>query len=81
VPGFAASSTATGDQLQTVNASLMKMLTRQGVLVEEMGPNCMPGQGADGKEAQMLQPLQAAAVTWRIAFTAAPGRRRWSSGG
>ena len=53
--------------LQTVIARLMKMLTRRGVLVEEMGQTYLADPDADGEEARTLRPLQAAAVTYRIA--------------
>ncbi len=53
--------------LQTVIARLMKMLTRRGVLVEEMGQTYLADPDADGEEARTLRPLQAAVVTYRIA--------------
>jgi hypothetical protein len=55
--------------LHTVIARLMKMLTRHGVLIEEMGQTWLaePDLGADGDEARTLRPLQAAAITYRIA--------------
>ena len=45
----------------------MKMLTRRGVLVEEMGQTWLAEPDADGDEARTLRPLQAAAITYRIA--------------
>jgi 2-oxoisovalerate dehydrogenase E1 component alpha subunit len=60
----------TGDELhalQTVITRLMKMLTRPGVLIEEIGQTCLAEPDADD-EARTLRPLQAAAVTYRIAF-------------
>jgi Putative transposase len=59
--------------LQTVIARLMKLLTRRGVLVEDMGQTYLAEPDADGEEARTLRPLQAAASTYRIAF----GPRAW----
>lgn len=44
------------------------MLTRRGVLVEEMGKTYLADSDNDGDEARTLLPLQAAAVTQRIAY-------------
>jgi hypothetical protein len=46
----------------------MKMLKRRGVLVEDMGQTDLAELDADGQEARTLIPLQAAAITHRIAF-------------
>ena len=54
--------------LQTVITRLLKMLTRRGVLIEEMGQTYLAEPDAEGEEARTLRPLQAAAVTYRIAF-------------
>ena len=54
--------------LQTIIARLMKMLTRRGVLVEDMGQTHLAESDADGEEARTLRPLQATAITYRIAF-------------
>jgi hypothetical protein len=54
--------------LQTLIAQLMKMLTRRGVLVQDMGQTWLAEPDADGEEARTLRPLQAAAITYRIAF-------------
>ncbi|MGQ5490876.1 hypothetical protein ACUH78_18720, partial [Thauera sp. ZXT1-4] len=51
--------------LQTVIARLMKMLTRRGVLVEDMGQTYLAEPDADGEEARTLRPLQAAAMPCR----------------
>ena len=51
--------------LQTVIKRLMKMLTRRGVLVEDMGQTYLAEPDADSEEARTLQPLQAAAVPCR----------------
>ncbi|MCE2907346.1 MAG: hypothetical protein LW712_00715 [Burkholderiaceae bacterium] len=61
--------------LQTVIARLMQMLTRQGVLVEDMGQTCLAELDANGEEARTLRPLQAAAVTYRIAFGPRAGQK------
>jgi len=47
--------------LHTVIARLMKMLTRLGVLVEDMGQTWLAEPDAEGKESRTLRPLQAAA--------------------
>jgi hypothetical protein len=54
--------------LHTVITRLMKMLTRHGVLIEEMGQTWLAEPQTDGDEARTLRPLQAAAITYRIAF-------------
>jgi len=61
--------------LHTVIDRLMKMLTRRGVLVEDMGQIYLAEPDADGKEARTLRPLQAAAVTYCIAFGARAGQK------
>jgi len=53
----------------------MKMLTRRGVLVEEMGQTWLAASDADSGEARALRPLQAAAVTYRIAFGPRAGQK------
>jgi hypothetical protein len=54
--------------LQATLTRLMKALTHRRVLVEEMRQTCMAEPDAHGDEARTLQPLQAAAITHRIAF-------------
>jgi hypothetical protein len=53
----------------------MKMLTRRGVLLEEMGQTYLAELDADGEEARTLRPLQAAAITYRIAFGPRAGQK------
>jgi hypothetical protein len=60
--------------LQTVITQLMKMLTRRGVLIEDMGQTCLAEPDDNGEEAR-TRPLQAAAITCRIAY----GPPAWSS--
>jgi ribosomal protein S27AE len=78
-PSFIETNAPTDDQLhallQTVIARLMKMLTRRGVLVEDMGQAWLAEPPADGEEARSLRPLQAAAITYRIAFGPRAGRK------
>jgi hypothetical protein len=78
-PAFIEADAPTDDELhallQTVIARLMKMLTRRGVLVEEMGQSYLAEPDADGEEARTLRPLQAAAVTYRIAFGPRAGQK------
>ncbi len=61
--------------LQTVIVRLMKLLTRRGVLVEDMGQTYLADPHADGEEACTLRPLQAAAITYRIAFGPRAGQK------
>jgi hypothetical protein len=78
-PAFIEADAPTDDELhallQTVIARLMKMLTRRGVLVEDMGQTWLAEPDADGEEARTLRPLQAAAVTYRIAFGPRAGQK------
>jgi hypothetical protein len=71
-PAFIEVAAPTDDELhallQTVIPRLMKMLSRRGVLVEDMGQAYLAEPDADGEEARTLRPLQAAAITYRIAF-------------
>jgi hypothetical protein len=79
VPQFVEVGSPTDDEvhalLQTLIARLMKMLTRRGVLVEDMGQTYLAEPVADGEEARTLRPLQAAAVTYRIAFGPRAGNK------
>lgn len=61
--------------LQTLITRLMKLLTRRGVLVEDMGQTYLAEPGADGDEARTLRPLQAADVSYRIAVGPRAGQR------
>ena len=78
-PGFLQAGAPSDDELhallQTVMPRLMKILMRRGVLIEEMGQTYMAEPDADGDEARTLWPLQAAAVTYRIAFGPRAGRK------
>jgi hypothetical protein len=78
-PAFAEVGSPTDDEmralLQTLIARLMKMLTRRGVLVEDMGQTYLAEPDADGEEARTLRPLQAAAITYRIAFGPRAGQK------
>ena len=66
-PSFIEASAPTDDELhvllQTVITRLMKMLTRRGVLVQDMGQTSLSEPDADGEEARTLRPPQAAAIT------------------
>ncbi len=50
---------------------VMRLLTRQGVLIEEQGERCLAGIEAD----QALAPLQAASCTYRIALGPRAGQK------
>ena len=79
VPTFVEAGAPSDDELHallhTVITRLMKMLTRHGVLVEEMGQIYLADPNADGDEARTLRPLQAAAITYRIAFGPRAGQK------
>jgi hypothetical protein len=79
VPSFVEVNAPTDDELwallQTVIARLMKLLTRRGVLVEDMGQAYLAEPDADGDEARKLRRLQAAAITYRIAFGPRAGQK------
>jgi hypothetical protein len=79
VPVFVQAGAPSDDELHallhTVIARLMKMLTRRGVLVAEMGQTWLAEPDADGDEARTLRPLQAAAITYRIAFGPRAGQK------
>ena len=79
VPVFVEGGAPSDDEqhalLHTVIARLMKMLTRRGVLIEEMGQTYLADPNADGDEARTLRPLQVAAVTYRIAFGPRAGHK------
>lgn len=61
--------------LQIVIPRLMKTLTRRGVLVEDIGQTYLAEPDADGEETRTLRPLQAAAITYRIAFGPRAGQK------
>ncbi|MCC7100947.1 MAG: transposase [Rubrivivax sp.] len=82
-PSFIEAGAPTDEELhallQTAITRLMKMLTRQGVLVEElvedMDQTYLAEPDADSEEAHTLRPLQAAAITYRIAFGPRAGQK------
>ena len=78
-PTFVQVSAPTDDELdallQTIITRLMKLLTRRGVLVEDMGQTYLAEPDADGEDARTLRPLQAAAVTYRVAFGPCAGQK------
>ena len=77
-PSFVEVAAPTDDELhallQTVITRLMKMLTRRGVLVEDMGQTYLAEPDATSEEARTLRLLQTAAVTYRIAFGPSAGQ-------
>jgi hypothetical protein len=78
-PAFAEAGAPTDEELRallhTVIARLMKMLTRRGVLVQDLGQTWLAEPDADGEDARTLRPLQAAAITYRIAFGPRAGQK------
>ena len=79
-PAFIEAASPTDDEvhalLQTLIARLMKMLTRRGVLVEEMGQTWLAEPDADGEESRTLRPLQAAAMPCRPRRASGPALRQ-----
>ena len=69
VPEFVEGGSPTGDEvhalLQTIITRLMKMLTRRGLLVEDMCQTYLAEPDADGEQARTPRPLQAAAMPCR----------------
>jgi hypothetical protein len=61
--------------LRTLITRLRKLLTRRGVLVEDMGETCLDEPDADGDEARTLRPPQAAAIPYRIGFGPRAGHK------
>jgi hypothetical protein len=78
-PSFVESGAPTDEELhalqQTVVGRLMTMLTRPGVLVEDMAQTYLIEPDADSEEARTLRPLQAAASICRIAFGPRTGQK------
>jgi len=78
-PAFVEVNAPTDDELhallQTIIAWLMKMLTRRGVLVEDMGQAYLAEPDADCEDVRTLRPLHAAVVTYRIAFGPRAGQK------
>lgn len=79
MPSFVEAGAPTDDEmhalLQAIIARLMKMLMRRGELVEDMGQTYLAEPDTDGEESRALRPLQAAAVTYRIAFGPRAGQK------
>lgn len=82
-PTFAEEVAPTDDELhallQTVITRLMECSRDRGVLGEDMGHSYLADPDDDGTEARMLRPLQAAAITYRIAFGLRAASRPWGS--
>jgi hypothetical protein len=75
IEGAAPTEERLHELLQTVIARLMTLLTRRGVLVEDDGQSYLAESETDSEEARTLRPLQAGAVTYRIAFGPRAGRK------
>ncbi|MFN8866414.1 MAG: transposase [Pseudomonadota bacterium] len=79
MPSCVEAAAPTDDELHalllSVSAWLVTMPTRRGVLVEDMGQTWQAEPDADGEEARTLRPLQAAAITCRIAFGLRAGQK------
>ena len=75
VPVFQEARAPTVEELHAllakIIARLMRLLTRQGVLIEEQGMSYLAGIEAD----QALTPLQAASCTYRIALGPRAGQK------
>ena len=78
-PAFVEVAAPTDDELhallQMLINRLMKLLTRRGVLVADMGQTYLAEPDADADEARTLRPLQKAAVKYRIAFGPRAGQK------
>lgn len=61
--------------VQSVIKRLVKLLTHLGVLLEDMGQTYLAEPDADGEESRTLRPLQAAAITYRIASGPRAGQK------
>jgi hypothetical protein len=84
VPAFIEAGAPTDEELhalQTVIARPMKMLTRRGVLVQDMGQTYLAEPDDDAGEARTLRPLQAAAISYRIAVGPRAGQKVLTLGG
>ena len=79
VPAIVELAAPTDDELhallQTRITRLTKLLTRRNVLVEDMGQTCEAEPNAEAAKARTLRLLQAAAVTYRIAFGSRAGQK------
>jgi hypothetical protein len=78
VPAIVELAAPTDDELhallQTRITWLMKLLTRRSVLVVDMGQTCEAEPSAEAAKARTLRLLQAAAVTYCIAFGSRAGQ-------
>ncbi|WP_162910286.1 transposase [Azohydromonas sediminis] len=77
VPGFIEAGAPSDDELHAllqIIARLRKMLMRRGVLVEDMEQTYLAEPSNNGDEAHTLRPLQAAAITYRIALAPRAGQ-------
>jgi hypothetical protein len=79
VPSFVEVNAPTDDELhallQTLITRLMKLLKRRGVLIEEMGQTYQVAHNFDADDPRTPRPLQAAAITYRIAFGPRAGQK------
>ncbi|MEZ5659453.1 MAG: transposase [Burkholderiaceae bacterium] len=76
--------------LQTMTGRILRLLTRRGVLEQEAGQTWLSDTDSEANEGSAMWPLQAAAVTYRIAFGPRAGQkvltirgaptREWRSG-
>lgn len=78
-PQFVAAAPPTDEELarllQTMISRMLRMLTRRGVLEQEAGQTWLADTDSDADQASALWPLQAAAVTYRIAFGPRAGHK------
>lgn len=75
VPVPAPSDAALQAVLHTIIVRTMKLLTRQGALIEEQGQTWLADIDGESDEARSLKALQAAACTYRIALGARAGQK------
>ncbi|MEZ5659388.1 MAG: transposase [Burkholderiaceae bacterium] len=78
-PQFVAVAALTDEELagllQTMISRILRMLTRRGVLEQEAGQTWLSDTDSAANEGSAMWPLQAAAVTYRIAFGPRAGQR------
>jgi hypothetical protein len=79
VPTFVEVDTPTDGELhallQPIIPRLTKPLTRRGVLLKDIAQTCVAKPDADGNKVRTLRALQAAAVTYRVAFGPHAGQK------
>ena len=71
----APSDEAVREVLHQIISRVLRMLVRQGTLIEDQGSAYFSDMDTDGDDSRTLVPLQAAATTYRIAFGPRAGQK------